>query len=49
MGDELFDGIKKKRVVWIKEADSEMQDHEGNKVFIEEISFEPEEKEPASA
>jgi hypothetical protein len=47
LGDELFDGIKQKRVVWIKEADSEMQDHDKNKAFIEEISFEPEEKEPA--
>jgi hypothetical protein len=49
LGDELFDGIKQKRVVWIKEADSEMQDHYKNKVFIEEISFEPEEKETAPA
>jgi hypothetical protein len=49
LGDELFDGIKQKRVVWIKEADSEMQDHDKNKVFIEEISFEPEEKEAAPA
>jgi hypothetical protein len=43
---ELFEGIKNKRVVWIKECDSEMQDNDTNKVFIEEISFEPEEKEP---
>jgi hypothetical protein len=49
LADELFDGIKQKRVVWIKEADSEMQDHDKNKVFIEEISFEPEEKESAPA
>ena len=47
LGEELFDGIKKKRVVWIKEADTEMQDHDKNKVFIDDIGFEPEEKESA--
>ncbi len=44
---ELFEGLKQKRVVWIKEADSEMQDHDKNKVFIDDIGFEPEEKESA--
>lgn len=44
---ELFEGLKHKRVVWIKEADSEMQDHDKNKVFIDDIGFEPEEKESA--
>ena len=39
MGEALFNGIKQKRVAWIKEADTEMQDHPGNKVFIEEITF----------
>ena len=47
LGDELFEGLKKKRVTWIKEADNEMQDHDGNKVFIKDIGFEPEEKEAA--
>ena len=36
---ELFDGLKSKRVMWIKEADREMQDHDGNKVFIKNIGF----------
>jgi hypothetical protein len=49
LGGELFDGIKQKRVVWIKEADVEMQDHDKNTVFISDIGFEPEEKESASA
>ena len=49
LGEELFDGIKQKRVVWIKEADTEMQDHDKNAVFISDIGFEPEEKESASA
>jgi hypothetical protein len=39
LGEALFNGIKQKRVAWIKEADTEMQDHPGNKVFIEEITF----------
>ena len=39
LGEALFHGIKQKRVAWIKEADTEMQDHPGNKVFIEEITF----------
>ena len=39
LGDALFNGIKQKRVAWIKEADSEMQDHPGNTIFIEEITF----------
>jgi len=39
LGEALFNGIKQKRVAWIKEKDTEMQDHRENKVFIEEISF----------
>jgi hypothetical protein len=39
LGEALFNGIKQKRVAWIKEADTEMQDHPGNKMFIEEITF----------
>ncbi len=46
---ELYAGIKSRRVVWIKEADSDMQDHDKNPVFIEDIGFEsPDEKEPAA-
>ena len=37
--EALFNGIKQKRVAWIKEADTEMQDHKDNKVFVEEITF----------
>ena len=39
LGEALFNGIKQKRVAWIKEKDTEMQDHRDNKVFIEEITF----------
>ena len=39
LGERLFDGIKQKRVAWVQEADLKMQDHPGNKVFIEEITF----------
>jgi hypothetical protein len=39
LGEALFNGIKQKRVAWIKEKDTEMQDHRENKVFIEEITF----------
>jgi hypothetical protein len=37
----LFQGIKSRRVAWIKEADSEMQDHAGNEAFVEEITIIP--------
>ena len=50
LGEALFNGIKKKRVAWVKERDTEMQDHPGNKVFIDEITFitnKGEEAEPA--
>ena len=39
LGERLFDGIKQKRVAWVQEADLKMQDHPGNTVFIEEITF----------
>ena len=39
LGEALFNGIKQKRVAWIKEADTEMQDHKDNKLYIEEITF----------
>ncbi len=45
LGGRLFDGIRQKRLAWVKEADSEMQDHPGNDVFIQEISFPPPEEE----
>ena len=34
---KIFQGLKGKRVAWIKEADSTMEDHPGNECFIEEI------------
>ena len=45
----LFDGLKQKRVIWIQEANSDMQDHDKNKVFIADISFEREESEATPA
>ena len=44
LAGELLDGLRQKRVVWVKEADHEMQDHDKNKVFIAEISFDPEDE-----
>ena len=41
----LFDGLKQKRVIWIQEANTEMQDHDKNKVFVADIGFEREESE----
>lgn len=38
---KLFTGIKQKRVAWVKEADSEMQDHSENQTFIEAIEVLP--------
>ncbi|MCB1202909.1 MAG: hypothetical protein KDN18_01515 [Verrucomicrobiae bacterium] len=37
----LFSAIKQKRVAWVKEADSEMQDHQDNETFIEGITITP--------
>ena len=37
----LFHGIKQKRVGWVREADAELQDHQGNSCFIEEIGVTP--------
>ena len=45
LGERLFNGIKQKRVAWVKESDSEMEDHKGNETFIEEITISP----PSSA
>lgn len=49
LGEALFNGIKQKRVAWIKEADTEMQDHPGNAIFIEEITFLTKQEEAAPA
>ena len=49
LGDRVFDGIKQKRVVWLKEADSAMQDHKGNELFIDEILVTPPDTEQAAA
>lgn len=38
---KLMNGLKQKRVAWIKEADSEMQDHKGNETFVSGISITP--------
>lgn len=40
----LFQGIKTKRVAWVKEADSGLQDHKGNETFIESIAITPPEE-----
>lgn len=49
LGDRVFDGIKQKRVVWLKESDAEMQDHSGNDLFIDEILVTPPGMEQAAA
>jgi hypothetical protein len=41
LGERLFHGIRRKRVAWVKEADTEMQDHKGNETFIQEITITP--------
>ncbi len=38
---KLFNGLKQKRVAWVKEADSSMQDHQANDCFVEEITIIP--------
>lgn len=37
----LFQAVKQKRVNWVKEADTELQDHEANASFIESITITP--------
>ena len=39
LGEASFSGIQQKRAPWTTEADTEMQAHNGTKVFIEEITF----------
>lgn len=38
---KLFEGIKQKRVAWVKEADHEMQDHKDNDLFVSKIMIIP--------
>lgn len=38
---KLFQAVKQKRLGWVKEADSELQDHEGNELFVEAITITP--------
>jgi hypothetical protein len=45
----LFTRLKEKRVVWVKEADSEMQDHDENDSFIEAIEILPQGADQESA
>lgn len=37
----LFEGLKQKRVAWVKEADHELQDHKDNENFISQITITP--------
>lgn len=37
----IFSGVKAKRIAWVKEADSSMQDHQANDCYVEEISITP--------
>ena len=37
----IFSGVKNKRVAWVKEADSNLQDHKENECYVEEISITP--------
>ena len=41
LSSRLFQGLKQKRVAWIKEADSELQAGAANTTFIEEITVVP--------
>lgn len=41
LGERIFEAVKHKRLVWLKEADSQMQDHSGNELFIAEITITP--------
>jgi hypothetical protein len=42
---DLFLAIKSKKVSWIKEADSDLQDNDSNAVFVKEIAVYPPEDE----
>ncbi len=41
MEPKLWNGLKAKRVAWVKEADVELQDHKGNECYIEGITITP--------
>lgn len=41
LAGKLYDGLKQKRVAWIKESDVELQDHNGNETFISKITITP--------
>ena len=38
---DLFQALKSKRVSWVKEADTELEDNPGNACFIREITILP--------
>ncbi|MGC3992047.1 MAG: hypothetical protein QM796_20610 [Chthoniobacteraceae bacterium] len=44
LGGRLFDGLRSKRVAYVKESDSEMQDNKDNETFVESISYITEEQ-----
>ena len=37
----IFNGVKAKRLAWVKEAAEPLQDHKGNDCFVEEITITP--------
>ncbi len=41
LGDKLFQGIKRKRLSWVQEAHTELQDNDQADVFISSISITP--------
>ena len=41
LAGKLFQGLKQKRVAWVKEADHELQDHKENEIYISEITITP--------
>jgi hypothetical protein len=41
LAPRLFNGFKGKRISWVQEASSEMQDHKENETYIEEITVTP--------
>ncbi len=41
LGERLFHAIKSKRAAWVKEADSDFEDHEANEIYIAGIAITP--------
>lgn len=39
LSPKLFNGIKNKRVAWVRESDSEFQDNKENETYIEKITI----------